>query len=119
MPSSSDAVSATSATSSVEVAPGAEPARERSERRAPSSRHVPAAVARELWERDGGACTFVGAEGRRCASTNRLKIHLIDPFALGGATSALNLTLHSESHNRLAAERDFGADFMSLFRNRS
>jgi hypothetical protein len=29
----------------------------------PGSRHVPLAVARQVWERDGGQCTFVDAAG--------------------------------------------------------
>lgn len=32
------------------------------------SRHVPAAVRREVWKRDGGCCAFVDSEGR-CAET--------------------------------------------------
>src|SRR6185503_5852690 len=33
----------------------------------PGSRHVPREVARIVWERDGGQCTFVDGEGRRCS----------------------------------------------------
>src|SRR5206468_9120710 len=31
----------------------------------PNSRHIPAAVKRAVWERDGGQCTFVSDAGRR------------------------------------------------------
>jgi hypothetical protein len=30
----------------------------------PGSRHIPAAVRREVWRRDGGRCAFVAARGR-------------------------------------------------------
>jgi 5-methylcytosine-specific restriction endonuclease McrA len=33
-----------------------------------TSRHIPASVRRDVWKRDGGRCTFVGAEGR-CTET--------------------------------------------------
>ncbi|MGH2403021.1 MAG: hypothetical protein ACRDGN_01030 [bacterium] len=32
-----------------------------------SSRHIPAAVRRAVWARDGGRCAFVSNDGRRCA----------------------------------------------------
>ena len=49
------------------------------------SRHVPAAVRREVWRRDGGRCAFVGAEGR-CRETAFLEFHHIEPYAIGGGT---------------------------------
>ncbi len=30
------------------------------------SRHVPAAVRREVWKRDQGQCTYVDERGKRC-----------------------------------------------------
>ena len=41
----------------------------------PTSRHIPAAVRRAVWERDGGQCTFRDAEGRRCPARDRLEFH--------------------------------------------
>jgi 5-methylcytosine-specific restriction endonuclease McrA len=72
-----------------------------------SKRHIPAAVRREVFEREGGSCAYVG-EGRRCGSTVRLEYQHIVPFACGGPSSAENLTLFCQPHNQLQAEKDFG-----------
>jgi 5-methylcytosine-specific restriction endonuclease McrA len=57
------------------------------------SRYVPVAVRDEVWRRDGGQCAFVGSTGRRCASRHQLEFHHLDPFALGGPSTAANLAL--------------------------
>ena len=36
----------------------------------PSSRHIPAAVRRAVYERDGGRCAYRDKYGRRCASAS-------------------------------------------------
>jgi 5-methylcytosine-specific restriction endonuclease McrA len=66
--------------------------------RSARSRHVPAAVKREVWTRDGGRCAFVGATGR-CAATGFLEFHHVHPFTEGGATSVGNLELRCRAHN--------------------
>jgi hypothetical protein len=75
-------------------------------------RHVPAAVRRAVFERDGSRCTYVGASGVRCAETHRLEFHHVIPFAAGGQHLASNITLRCAAHNALAAEEDFGRAFM-------
>lgn len=40
-----------------------------------SSRYIPAAVRRVVHERDGGRCTFVNLQGRRCKARERLEFH--------------------------------------------
>jgi hypothetical protein len=72
-----------------------------------SSRHVSAALRREVWTRDEGRCAFVGAEGR-CSSTAFLEIHHVLPFAAGGKTVTENLSLRCRAHNGLEAEKFFG-----------
>ena len=56
------------------------------------SRHIPAAVKREVWKRDGGQCAFVGVSGR-CAERGFLEFHHVRPYADGGATVVENLEL--------------------------
>jgi hypothetical protein len=77
-------------------------------------RHVPAAVRRTVFERDEARCTYVDALGRRCAETRRLELHHLRAFALGGEHTEHNLTLRCNAHNALAAEQDFGRDFIEL-----
>lgn len=78
---------------------------------------VRAFVRREVWQRDGSRCTYVDSEGTRCRETALLELHHIDPHALGGAATAVNLTLRCHAHNALAAEQDFGRDFMQAKRD--
>ncbi len=46
-----------------------------------SSRHIPDAIKREVFERDGGRCTFTDAHGRRCGETGALEFDHRDGFA--------------------------------------
>ena len=71
------------------------------------SRHVPAAVRRAVWSRDGGRCAFVGAQGR-CTERGFLEFHHVIPFARGGPASAANLQLRCSAHNAYEAAIDFG-----------
>jgi hypothetical protein len=72
------------------------------------SRHVAAAVRREVWRRDAGRCAFVGVDGRRCDETAFLELHHLVPFADGGESTAGNLSLRCRlcryRHNRHYAE---------------
>jgi hypothetical protein len=76
-------------------------------------RHVPAAVRRAVYERDGARCTYVDARGERCRETHHLELHHRQPFGKAGAHTTANLTLHCRAHNALGAELDFGRDHMA------
>jgi hypothetical protein len=71
------------------------------------SRHVPAAVKREVWKRDDGRCAFIGTDGR-CSERALLEFHHVIPFADGGATTSANLQLRCRAHNGYEAELFFG-----------
>jgi 5-methylcytosine-specific restriction endonuclease McrA len=74
----------------------------------PSSRHVPAAVRRAVYERDQGQCRFVDREGRRCPARVGLQFHHRHPFGLGGHHCVSNVALLCAAHNRHIAEADYG-----------
>ena len=74
----------------------------------PSSRHVPAAVRRVVYERDGGRCRYVDDQGRRCSARDGLEFHHRHPFALGGRHSVDGMALLCRTHNGRLAEIDFG-----------
>jgi mannose-6-phosphate isomerase-like protein (cupin superfamily) len=78
-----------------------------------SPRHIPAPVKRAVWERDGGQCTFESDTGKRCPSRRLLEFDHVDPVALGGESTVENLRLRCRPHNRQAAERAFGAEFIA------
>ncbi|HEY3666173.1 MAG TPA: hypothetical protein VGL19_09245 [Polyangiaceae bacterium] len=88
--------------------------RTRTAKRASTHReHVPNAVQREIAVRDGLRCSYVSASGCRCSARAFLQIHHEEAWARGGAATATNLRLLCASHNRLLAERDFGASFVA------
>ena len=78
-------------------------------------RHVPAAVAREVWKRDGGRCAFPLPDGAVCGSTTRLQLDHVVAVALGGRTEPANLRVACERHNQLAARQVFGDRWMDRF----
>ena len=66
-----------------------------------SGRAVPAAVRREIWQRDGGRCSYVDPRtGRRCGSRHLLEIDHRIPFARGGGAERANLRLLCSAHHR-------------------
>ena len=65
------------------------------------SRTIPAAVKRQVWERDRGCCSYVDrASGRRCGSRHLLEIDHVVPYALGGSAEPSNLRLLCAAHHR-------------------
>jgi hypothetical protein len=81
-------------------APGRPSARE--------SRHIPAAVKRAVWQRDGAQCVFVAEGGRRCGERSFLEFHHAHAFALGGEATVENIALRCRAHNAYEAELIFG-----------
>ncbi len=71
------------------------------------SRHIPAAVRREAWKRDGGRCAFAGHHGR-CGETAWLEFHHVEPYASGGAATTANIELRCRAHNAHEARLFFG-----------
>jgi hypothetical protein len=98
----------------------AEPPRQRDSRtQHRRGRHVPAAVRRAVFERDGNRCAWVDSRGERCRETARLELHHHEPFARGGPTACENRSLYCAVHNALAAEQDFGREFATAKREES
>jgi hypothetical protein len=85
---------------------------------ATGSRYIPLPVRRASYDRDGGTCRFVGANGRRCASNCRLHNHHGIPWAHGGDRSPANIALLCRTHNDYLAEIDYGKAAMERHRSR-
>ena len=77
------------------------------------SGNIPAAARREVFARDGEQCAHVDAEGTRCGCTSLLELDHSLPRARGGAGDASNLRVLCRPHNRMAAERVFGKDYVA------
>ncbi len=73
-----------------------------------SSRDVARDVKRSAWQRDGGQCAFVSADGHRCTERAFLEFHHVQPYALGGPATAENISLRCRRHNQYEAELVFG-----------
>jgi hypothetical protein len=72
------------------------------------SRHIPAAVRRTTWERDGGRCAFVGADGKRCTERGFFQFHHVHPHGDGGEPTSTNIELRCRAHNQYEADVYFG-----------
>jgi 5-methylcytosine-specific restriction endonuclease McrA len=72
------------------------------------SRHVPKAVRRAVWRRDGGQCAFESADHRRCTERTFLEFHHLQPYAKGGPATLANISLRCWRHNQYEAELEFG-----------
>ena len=70
--------------------------------------HLPRAVRRAVFERDGERCSFVGAEGHRCSASGHLELDHTLSKALGGEATVANLRVRCRKHNLLHAEEVFG-----------
>jgi hypothetical protein len=92
------------------------PSPRRTMKSAPNSRHIPAAVRREVWRRDGGRCAFEGTDGR-CTERGFLEFHHVEPYALGGPATVENIQLRCRAHNAFEAALLFAADDPILARD--
>jgi hypothetical protein len=75
------------------------------------SRHIPAATKREVFERDGGRCTFTDARGRRCGEPV-VQFDHIDGFARTREHRAERMRLLCPAHNQHVANKLYGKAFM-------
>ena len=80
------------------------------------SRHIPAAIRREVWARDGGRCTYVSPQGRSCGAEEFLEYHHQVPWAHCREHAPSNISLRCRSHNLFEAELAFGAEYMAAYR---
>ncbi|MBI1861063.1 MAG: HNH endonuclease [Deltaproteobacteria bacterium] len=70
--------------------------------------YVQARTAREVKERDGYRCGYVGPSGVRCNQTAHLQIDHVRPYAMGGSSRDLdNLRVLCRAHNLAKARLDF------------
>ncbi len=82
----------------------------------PGIRHIPASVRRAVFDRDRARCSYRDDRGERCREIFGLEVHHRHAHALGGSATLDNLELRCRAHNTLAAEQDFGRDYMNFAR---
>ena len=76
------------------------------------SRYIPTHIRELVHARAGYRCEFRGRDGTRCRARTGLEIEHLRAFARRGSHDERNLRLHCGPHNRLTAERTFGAAFI-------
>ena len=81
----------------------------------PGAAHVPAAVRREVWQRDGGCCAWPLDSGGVCGSRLRLQFDHEVTLAEGGRSTSPNVRLLCAVHNRLAARERLGDRLMDRY----
>ena len=92
---------AVSATSTAQTGPGCDGHAAPAPKSRAAGRAIPAAVKREVWQRDAGRCRYVDPHtGRRCTSRHLLQIDHVLPYALGGRSDPGNLRLLCHAHHR-------------------
>ena len=73
-----------------------------SRHQSPPRRHIPAAVRRHVWQRDGGRCCYRDPlTERRCTSSHLLQIDHLLPVAQGDGPEPSNLVLRCFAHHRM------------------
>jgi 5-methylcytosine-specific restriction endonuclease McrA len=81
-----------------------------------ASRHIPDAIKRAVYERDGGRCTFADDRGHRCPETGALEFDHLDGFARTHSHEVARIRLLCRAHNQHAAEQTYGQAFMERAR---
>jgi 5-methylcytosine-specific restriction endonuclease McrA len=81
------------------------------------SGRVTNAVRREVYERDGFCCTYLGEDGHQCEARAFLELDHVEAKAVGGSSGADNLRVRCRSHNQLTAEQTFGREHVEQCRH--
>ena len=81
-----------------------------------SSRHIPDAIKRAVYERDEGRCPFADERGRRCGETGALEFDHVDGFARTHRHDVDGIRLLCRAHNQHAAVQVYGRAFMERAR---
>ena len=75
-------------------------------------RHIPNRVKRQVWQRDGGQCTFVSEDGHRCESRRLIEYDHVEEVARGGRATVGGIQLRCRAHDQFTAEQTIGREFM-------
>lgn len=66
---------------------------------------IPGKVKNEVWLRDGGSCTYIHGDGKRCGSRMMIELDHIIMVCRGGKNTVENLRLRCRYHNQYEAEQ--------------
>ena len=81
----------------------------------PGATYIPAAVRREVWQRDQGRCQWKLASGGICGSRLRVELDHVSLRCRGARPVASELRLLCRAHNDLAARQALGDTVMDRY----
>jgi len=81
-----------------------------------ATRHIPDAIKRFVYQRDGGRCTFRDPQGQRCTSLEPPEFQHDDGFARTGVHDPDRIRLLCPAHNQGDADEMYGREFMDRAR---
>jgi hypothetical protein len=84
----------------------------------PGADYVPAAVRREVWQRDGGRCQWKMDSGEICGSRLRVELDHVNLRCRGARPIASELRLLCRFHNDVAARAALGDPVMDRYTRR-
>ena len=76
------------------------------------TRHIPSEVRERVLEKAGYRCQYRGPDGVRCGSRTGLQVEHTKPFAVWRTHDERYLKAFCPAHNRFAAEKFFGREFI-------
>jgi hypothetical protein len=76
------------------------------------SRYIPSEIRERVHQRASYQCEYRGLDGTRCTARTGLQIEHQQPFAIYRSHDERHLKILCRAHNRLAAERVYGAEFI-------
>ena len=76
------------------------------------SRYIPAKIRHAVILRDGGRCTYVSPDGRRCSCRGDVELDHKKMWCHGGEHSIDNLRVRCRTHNFWSATKELGGEFM-------
>ena len=77
-----------------------------------TSRYISSEVRERLLAKAGHRCEFYAKDGTRCGARTKLEIEHERPFAIYRSHEERHLRILCDRHNRLQAERVYGAEFI-------
>jgi len=81
---------------------------EKEEGRSLDTRYIPRGIRNEVWERDGGQCSYVSSSGKRCSAKRFLQLDHIEPWVLGGSSHEATKRRRPVKSSLCSIHRDLG-----------
>jgi len=72
------------------------------------TRFIPQETKRNVFQRSGGCCEFIGKNGKRCHSKYQLEWDHVIPWSQGGGNDEKSLRIYCRTHNQYCTKETHG-----------